>query len=114
MDVADRNKIPDDKRTASTIYSSFYAYYGRLNKSRGGGAWCPKTEYDRTDYLQVDMGAVRSACAVATQRLNSGVWTTSYKLHVSLDGANWNTYQENNAEKVKNKPNGLLQYPEQE
>ena len=47
------------------------------------------------------MGAVRSVCAVATQEESSLYRITSYKLHVSLDGASWNTYQENNAEKVK-------------
>ena len=106
--VADRNKIPDVKITASTIHDAltsnpFYAYYGRLNENRGRGAWCPKTPYDRTDYLQVDMGVVRSVCAVATQGDRYGHRTTSYKLHVSLDGASWDTYEENNAEKVKKK-----------
>ena len=56
-------------------------------------------------YLQVDMGAVRHVCAVATQGLNSNKfdeWTTSYKLRLSSDGIIWNTYKENNAEKVTN------------
>ena len=104
--MADRNKIPDDKITASTIYgplssNPYYAYYGRLNENRDRGAWCPKTESNRTDYLQVDMGVVRSVCAVATQAGKEGQWTASYKLHVSLDGASWDTYKENNAKKVK-------------
>ena len=118
--VADRNKIPDDKITASTFYgplssNPYYAYYGRLNDNRGRGQWCPITKSDRTDYLQVDIGAVRSVCAVATQAGKEGQWTASYKLHVSLDGTSWDTYKENNVEKVKEgkKTNGLFQYPEQ-
>ena len=101
--VADRNKIPDAKMTASTLYNSYYQpYYGRLHKNRsGGGRWCPKTESDLTDYLQVDLGALRSVCAVATQGVQShGEWTKSYKLQFSLDGATWKPYMENSVEKV--------------
>ena len=58
------------------------------------------TAKDRTDYLQVDMGAVRSVCAVATQGLRAGAnWATSYKVHLSTDGVTWNVYKENNVEK---------------
>jgi len=88
--------------TASTFHSSrYYPYYGRLNENRRDGAWCPKTKTDKTDYLQVDMGAVHYICAVATQGLRSGsVWTTSYKVRLSIDGVIWNAYKENNEEKV--------------
>ena len=100
--VDDRNTISDSKMTASTINSSsYYAYYGRLNESRSQGAWCPKTATDRTDYLQVDMGAVYSVCAVATQGHRLGdYWTTSYKVHLSTDAVTWSSYKENNVEKV--------------
>ena len=100
--VEDRNKIPDARMTASTIYNSaYYPYYGRLNGNRGNGVWCPKTKRDRTDYLQVNMSAVHSVCAVATQghRADSQR-TTSYKLHLSTDGVTWSSYKENNVEKV--------------
>ena len=47
------------------------------------------------------MGAVHSVCAVATQgRRLFTAWTTSYKVHLSTDGITWNTYKENNVEKV--------------
>ena len=86
--------------TASTVYSSvFHPYYGRVNTKRGN-RWCPKTTSDRTDYLQVDMGAMHSVCAVATQRLNTGEYTTTYYLQLSVDGLTWNTYDENKAKKV--------------
>ena len=88
--------------TASTYFDSdFYPYYGRLNENRGDGAWCAETTTNRTDYLQVDMGAVHSVCAVATQGYSKNpVWTTSYKVHLSKDGVTWNSYKENNIEKV--------------
>ena len=100
--VEDRNKIPDARMTASTYYNSYhYPYYGRLNENREYGGWCALTTTDRTDYLQVDMGAVHSICAVATQgrRLHS-LWILSYKLHISTDGITWSSYKENNVEKV--------------
>ena len=47
------------------------------------------------------MDAVHSVCAVATQgEIKYLEWTTSYKLHLSTDGVTWNSYKENNAEKV--------------
>jgi len=103
--VADINTIPDARMTGSTFHgrgssNPYYPYLGRLNGVRGRGGWCPTTQHDRKDYLQVDMRAVHSVCAVATQGTKDNVWTTSYKLHLSLDGVNWSTYNENNAEKV--------------
>ena len=100
--VADINTIPDDKITASTFDRDGLPYYGRLNRKRGVlfEAWCPKTSKDRTDYLQVDMGAVRSVCAVATQGSTAGFWTTSFKLKLSLDGTSFNYCMEDNAVKV--------------
>ena len=95
--------IPDNKMTAISNYNTYLPYYGRLNGGRGAGGWCPSTRAPPgTEYLQVDMGALHSVCAVATQGAANNVneWTTSYKLHVSLDGVTWDTYKENNAEKV--------------
>ena len=108
--VVDRNTIPDARMTASTFNNGwYYPYYGRLNENRGYGAWCPKTPSDRTDYLQVDMGAVRSVCAVVTQGgKNSAERSTSYKLYLSTDEKKWNVFKENNAEKVHYKVTRLL------
>ena len=89
--------------TASSYYDSrYYPYYGRIDGETGYG-WCPKTtQGPRTDYLQVDMGTIHFVCAVATQGAKSrdDEWTSSYILRMSLDGITWNTYQENNTEKV--------------
>ena len=99
--VEDRNKIADARMTASTFHDSrYFPYYGRLNDNRGVGGWCTKTTTDRTDYLQVDMGAVHSVCAVATQGQRHNHWITSYKVHLSTDGVTWNSYKESNVEKV--------------
>ena len=86
--------------TASTVYNSNYQpYYGRVNTKRGN-RWCPKTNSDRTDYLQVDMGAEHSVCAVATQRLNTNEYAKTYYIRLSVDEVTWNTYEENKRKKV--------------
>ena len=100
--VVDRNRISDARMTASSSYNNdYHPSYGRLNESSGNGGWCPKTNSDRTDYLQVDMGEVRSVCGVATQGIRgSTIWTTSYKLQLSTNSITWNNYKETNIEKV--------------
>ena len=100
--VTDNNTIPDARMTASSSYDSYeYHHYGRLHETRGAGGWCPRSTTDRTDYLQVDMGEVRSVCGVATQGMRgSSFWTASYKLQLSTNGITWNTYNETNIEKV--------------
>ena len=100
--MTDRNVITDARFTATSYYSSLYCpYYGRLNETRLNGGWCPRSTTDRTDYLQVDMGVVRSVCAVATQgELKRDEWTTNYTLQLSTNNITWNTYKETNIEKV--------------
>ena len=89
--VWDNETIPDNNMTASSFYDSgVLPYYGRLNVTRGttgtGGSWCPKTPTDRSDFLQVDMGAVRSVCGVATQgqALSQQGWTKNFTFGVCL------------------------------
>ena len=52
------------------------------------------------DYIQVDMGAVRTVCAVATQGKKNGSFIKSYKLSFSTDGTSWTAYQEQSVDKV--------------
>ena len=86
------NTIPDARMTASSFSNRYSPYYGRLLAVRGFGAWCPRRA-GRPDYLQVDMGAVRSVCAVETQGEEEfDEWTTSFKLQFSVDGVTWNAY----------------------
>ena len=102
--VYDKSKIPDQRMTASTVFNgAFDATRGRLWHQGIGGSWEPRYPAgSRADWLQVDMGAVVSVCAVATQ--GNGYlypdWVTAYKVRLSTDGVAWNFYQENNVEKV--------------
>ena len=84
---------------SSDAGTNFKSYDGRVNMKKGWYRWCPSTTTDRSDYLQVDIGAVRDVCAVATQ---SRYWqhAKTYYLQISVDGVNWNTYKENKAKKV--------------
>ena len=100
--VADRNRIPDARMTASSFYNTaYYPYYGRLQVIRRYRAWCAKTSSVGTEYLQVDLGTVLDVCALATQgNQKGGRRNTTYKVHMSTDGINWNTYKEQSIEKV--------------
>lgn len=98
--VADINKIPDARMSSSSHYDKYFAFYGRLNGSRGRGGWCARTKNDRGDHLQIDMGEVHSVCAVATQGKLTGSYVTSYKLYFSIDGVNWMVYTELNKMKI--------------
>ena len=100
--VADRNRIPDARMTASSFHNrDYYPYYGRLHENRRSGAWCAKTNSVGTEYLQVDLGTVLYVCALATQGYQKeGQRTTTYKVHLSTDGTNWNIYKEKSIGKV--------------
>ena len=90
--------------TASAVRSSnFELHYGRVNSTRGPQTQCPATNTDPSDYLQVDMGSVKSVRAMATQRQGTGsFYTATYYLKYLLDNKVWNTYKEiqNNEKKV--------------
>ena len=99
--MASRDTVPDSSFSATSEWSNLYkASNGRLN---GTSAWAPNGN-NANDYLQIDLGYEFIICAVATQG-NANVpganeWTTKYKIQLSLDGATFVTYQENNVDKV--------------
>ena len=47
---------------------------GRLNGVKG---WCQKTTAITDDYIQVDMGALHTVCAIATQGKKNGSFVQS-------------------------------------
>ena len=74
-----------------------------MNSTREPQTWCPATNTP-SDYLQVDMGSVKSVRAMATQRQGTGsFYTATYYLKYSLDNKVWNTYKENNEKKGKSR-----------
>ena len=100
--MASRDTVPDSSFSATSEYDNSYkASNGRLNAT---SAWIPSDNNKADDYLQIDLGYEFIICAVATQG-NAKVpganeWTTKYKIRLSLDGATFVTYQENNFDKV--------------
>jgi len=100
--------IPDSSFTASSrLYQDsnpsdkhYMPYNARLN---GQWGWSPRDNDNSTDYLQIDLGAVRVITAVATQG-NGGSkipgktifeeWVTHYKLEFKKDDSSeWIEYQ---------------------
>ena len=97
--VASSDAFPDSSFSASSEFDYRYvASNGRLN--RDIMAWAPRGN-DKPDYLQIDLQYEYVICAVATQgAAKNSEWTTKYKIKLSLDGTNFDTYQENNVDKV--------------
>ena len=99
--VASRDIVPDSSFSATSEYGPRYeAFNGRLNDDR---AWAPNGSSDPNDYLQIDLEYDFIICAVATQgnpAPTANEWTTKYKIQLSLDGTTFDTYTENNTDKV--------------
>ncbi|CAH3162681.1 unnamed protein product [Pocillopora meandrina] len=95
--VDDPHIIPSAQITASSYYLSYYPRMGRLNGVKG---WCQKTTAITDDYIQVDMGALHTVCAITTQGKKNGSCVKSYKLSFSSDKSSWSVYQEQNTDKV--------------
>ena len=98
--LASNGTIPDSSFSASSYYSAGYIpSNGRLNGN--SLSWAPTTNYDPSDYLQIDLLYEYVICGVATQGANGiNEWTTKYKIRLSTDGTTMVTYQENNVERV--------------
>ena len=96
--VSSEETFPNSSFSALSSSSGNEAYKGRLN---GAGAWSPSTDSNANDYLQINLKYEFVICAVATQgKPTANGWTEEYKLNLSLSGINWDTYQENNIDKV--------------
>ena len=84
--VEDPHIIPNAQITESSYFLSYYAHIGRLNGVKG---WCQKTTAITNDYIQVDIGALHTVCAIATQGKKNGSSVKSYKLSFSSDKSSW-------------------------
>ncbi|XP_068676289.1 uncharacterized protein [Montipora foliosa] len=95
----EKGSITNARITASTQHGSQYrSYYARLNSN--SGSWVP-TSANAYQWLQVDLGKKTSVTEIKTQgRYNYNQWVTSYRVSYSNDGSNFQTYQENNKDKI--------------
>ena len=100
----ENKEIPNRAVTASSYHGSAHEpWQARLNNiqtSRSTGSWSA-LQNTIGQYLQIDLGKERVVKKIATLgRPSLDQWVTSYKLIFSLDGTNWNGYQNNGAVKV--------------
>ena len=95
----ERGSITNAQFTASTQHGSPYrSYNARLNSK--SGSWIP-TSLNTHQWLQVDLGKKTSVTEIKTQgRHDSNHWVTSYRVSHSNDSSNFQTFQENNKDKV--------------
>ena len=92
LGLASSHLFPDSSFSASSTRNGNEAFKGRLN---GVGAWSPSTDGNANDYLQINLQYEFFICAVATQgNPTSNYWTTKYKLLLSLNERDWDTYQQ--------------------
>ena len=102
--VVDSNTILDSSFSASSTYSNEYKpHFARLMGLSRGWKLTTADRDSKNSFLQIDLGAVFSIYAVATQGENGhgfDEWTKSCKLQLSLNGNTVSHYKENKAEKV--------------
>ncbi|XP_027060226.1 epithelial discoidin domain-containing receptor 1-like [Pocillopora damicornis] len=96
--------IPDSQFTSTSQLSLEYgAQFSRLNSRTGGGAWCAAS-CDPSVYLQIDLGRVLliRELDVQSKHDDSGGTNTvlSFFLENSADGASWEYYKANGANKL--------------
>ncbi|XP_068729963.1 lactadherin-like isoform X3 [Montipora capricornis] len=96
--------IPNSAVTASSTYGSRHEpWQARLNnaaKSQSTGSWTAGTSAVG-QWLQIDLGKETVLTKIATQgRPSHAQWVSSYKILLSLDGANWNAYRSDGSVKV--------------
>eukprot|EP00058_Branchiostoma_floridae_P004749 XP_002590237.1 hypothetical protein BRAFLDRAFT_97397 [Branchiostoma floridae] len=89
--------VEDNPANSQYNTGSCAASKARLHSQEGAGAWCAE-QFNKQQWLQVDVGAETTVAGVITQgraASSSGhqtEWVTSYKLRFSTDGVTWSTY----------------------
>ncbi|XP_022783169.1 neogenin-like [Stylophora pistillata] len=94
-------EIPDSSFVASSEHNYKYvAEHGRLNNYK---SWGPMDNNNADDFLQIDLLYEYIICAVATQgnpKIVAPEWTTYYKIRLSFNDTTFDTYKENNTDKI--------------
>lgn len=85
--------ISDLAITASSLFNIDHgSERARINNTDSPGAWCPREPNDEREWLQFDLGRVRTVVGVVTKgRYDFAQWVTSYHVHYSHDQATWTT-----------------------
>lgn len=100
-------RITNRQISASSHWNNHYAFNARLNNKAGKhdgqynwGGWCTDQE-DKNQYLQVDLGQVRSVSGVATQGYMGEMFVSKYHLNYSTDGLTWHSFRERGENRSK-------------
>lgn len=81
-----------------TATSSLHDTLPRKARLGGEEAWCPQTN-SSMEYLEVALDSLHRICALATQGFHAiGAYTTTYRLQLSIDGLNWEYYNNGSSE----------------
>ena len=76
----------------------YQSYHARLNSK--SGSWVPR-RIDDKQWLRVDLGKKTWVTGIKTQgQWDAGYWVKSYYVSYGNDGSNFQTYQENDKDKV--------------
>ena len=98
-----KHKIANSAITASShAGSGNEPWRARLDVGFLSEAWRAGEDSD-DQYLQIDLSTTHNITHVATQgshRTDKSCWVTQFNLSHSLDGSEWNKYEENDSVKV--------------
>ena len=87
--------LSDNSITATSSLHDKVPWKARL---AGEEAWCPETN-STMEYLEVALESLHRICALATQGLHAiGAYTKTYHLQLSIDGSNWEWYNNGSSE----------------
>ncbi len=93
-----------------TASSSWYDKVPWKARLAGEGAWCPQTNTSG-EYLEVMLESLHSICAVAMQGLHAiGAYTKTYRLQLSINGSEWEWYNNGSSEVENNAYRGSSLY----
>ncbi|XP_033105246.1 polycystic kidney disease protein 1-like 2 [Anneissia japonica] len=92
LGVEGGNILPDQLSASSEKRANLEAHRGRLNTvddGLGKGGWAPETN-DINPWIQAEFGTVKEVSGVITQGRDDALkWVTSFEVHYSIDGSNF-------------------------
>ena len=94
----ENGNVEDYKITSSTAWSNLPSTKARLNSD---SSWSAGTN-DKNQWIQVDLDKPVTVTKIVTQgRKNYDQWVKTFTLSYSFDGENFEPYQVNGVEKVR-------------
>ena len=97
--VSDKQKFPDHRFSASSVYNSHYATYKARFSSTG---WTTTEAGKSNAWLRIDLGSAYTLCAIATMGYSGSIdeRVKEYKVSYTMDNINWQVYMAGQQERV--------------